>query len=161
MSPSAIDIMRLGLRGDAQKAASDLAYLHPDVVFTSGQRTRSEQACAMAANIIKAGRKWIAKTYADTIVSRTLQQWVDQHPEAKTKKALAALLVAAMALFTDDELVVLSHHFSGDAFDVQPIDGLHGNAILTALRGLVAKYRGKLITEEGGVRVWHAEFKAK
>lgn len=156
-----MQVLRLQLRGNANAAALEFSSAHPMATFTSGRRTRSEQACAMAKNILKAGRRWIANTYRDSVVSRTLQQWVDAHPESKTKKAIARLLEAAMALFTDDELVALSHHFSGDAFDVAiPEAKLERAAQLSTLQVLAERYGGKFITHEGGVDVWHLQFPA-
>lgn len=158
MSPTAI--MRLGLRGNAHKAALELKSQHPDVVFSSGRRTRREQARAMAKNIVLAGRSWIRDTYKSTEISNALQRWVDDNPRARTRTEITEVLVAAMALFKDAELISLSKHFTGDAFDVVPVEGLSGVQLLNTLRAVVHKYGGKLIEKEGGVRVWHAQFPA-
>lgn len=154
-------LTRLGLRGAASEAARELVAQHPDVEFTSGKRTREEQANAMAENIVKAGRTWIKDTYKDSKVSRVLQKWIDDRPKAKSKTAISGLLLAAMSLFSDDELSSLSCHFTGDAFDVKPIAGLQGTMVLLTLKSLCQKHGGTLITKEGGVVVWHAQFKKK
>src|SRR6185503_21125015 len=52
----------LGLVDYAQEAADELQAEFPDVVFTSGRRTVSQQANAMAGNVVQ-NRNWIAETY--------------------------------------------------------------------------------------------------
>ena len=74
------------------------------IVFMSGRRTLSEQANAMAVNVVKE-RQYIVKTYADTAERAELQKWVDDHPEAKTKEAIAKGLLTAMESWTPEQYV--------------------------------------------------------
>lgn len=158
MSPSQLDLMRLGLIGAAADAAADLAIAHPDAVFTSGRRTRREQARAMAENIAKSTRQWINRTYKLSAVRDACQAWIDKHPEAQTLDALEAGLSSVLDGFTPNDLAHLSKHLSGEAFDVKPVDGLSGRMILMALRQVVRKHGGTLLEKEGGIVRWHAQF---
>lgn len=153
-----LDIHIMGLCGKSELAAQDLLKAHPDVVFTSGRRTISEQARAMASNVAKGGRGWIASTYKHSDVSQAAQAWVDAHPTAVTPAQLEVGLLSVFRRFTNHELCALSKHLSGEAFDVQPMPGLAGGLVLQSLRRIVAAYGGKLIEREGGLVVWHAQF---
>ncbi len=172
-------VYKLFLRegSDCEKAATELARSHPDVVFTSGRRAKDGQASAMAANVVfclnlwidahpkasaleasKRGRTWIRDTYKDTFASRACQYWIDAHPEAVTRVALFEGLLSVLNNLTDEQLSQLSYHFTGDAFDVLPVQGNTGAMILQTLKHIVAKYSGKLLLKEGGRIVWHAQF---
>ena len=148
-------IEKLKLRGYAKKGAYTLKAKHPGIEFTSGLRDRGAQARAMASNVVK-NRKWVQTTYRDTPIRERLQGWVDTHPEAKTQTDLQIGLLIVLQLFTDDELLVLSRHFSGEAFDVQPItqDAEQIKSDILALEGL-----DKFLDHEGGLVRWHAQFK--
>lgn len=152
-----IDIGRLDLCGRARLAAQALARAHPDVMFTSGRRTLEEQATAMARNVVDE-RGWIAATYKASLVSQRLQAWVDSHPESDSVAELAAGLLATMRQFSEHELIALSKHLTGEAFDVLPIAGRHGQLVVQSLRRIVAEFGGKLLEREGGKIVWHAQF---
>lgn len=107
----------------------------------------------MAGNIT-VNRQWIVETYAASVERDALQKWVDDNPDKTTKAAIAAGLSGIMSGWTDAQKVKLSRHFAGLAFDVQPTgdEGLK-NAIKT-LPNLV-----KFLDNEGGITIWHAEFK--
>lgn len=152
-----IDVGRLDLCGRARLAAEALCKAHPDVVFTSGRRTLEEQALAMARNSVNE-RGWIAATYKPSLVSQACQAWIDKHPDADTVVEIAAGLLAVMRRFTDHELIALSKHLTGEAFDVLPVLDRHGVMVLQTLRRLCAEYGGKLLEKEGGKVVWHAQF---
>ena len=91
----------------------------------SGRRTLSEQANAMAVNVVKE-RQYIVKTYADTAERAELQKWVDDHPEAKTKEAIAKGLLTAMESWTPEQIRRITYHVTGDAFDIAPVGGDDG-----------------------------------
>jgi hypothetical protein len=141
---------------DYAKAAADaLLAKHPEVKFTSGRRNAEEQASAMAGNVVTK-RKWIRDTYADTPQRAALQKWVDEHPKAKTKKAIAAGLLSVMNTWSDKQKGKLSRHFSGQAFDVQPVSGAAGTKIKKTIRAL--PNLRKFLEKEGGLVRWHADF---
>ena len=145
----------LDLAPAAKAAAEKLLAAHPGVKFTSGRRNAEDQARAMAGNVVS-NRKWIQQTYKDTPQRAALQKWVDNNSQAKTKAAIAAGLVSVMSGWSDAQKAKLSRHFSGNAFDVQPVSGTAGAAIKKTIKAL-PKLRQFLETEGGLVR-WHADF---
>ena len=147
-------IEALNLRGAARNGAYVLKRTHPSVTFTSGRRSKEDQARAMASNVVKK-RKWIGETYKPGVVSKACQTWVDQHPDAKTKEQIAAGLLSVMTAAKDDDLARLSRHLSGDAFDVQPVQA-NADAIKKTIRGL--KGLDIFLDKEGGLVRWHAQF---
>jgi hypothetical protein len=84
-----------------------------------------------------------------------LQAWVDSHPQAKTAQAIEEGLAGVMAHWTDAQKRTLSQHFSGEAFDIQPIPG---NAAIIASIKALPRLR-QFLQKEGGIVVWHAAFK--
>jgi len=150
-----MDIDSLRLTGAADAGARALKKAHPDVVFTSGRREVADQARAMSGNVA-VNRRWIGQTYANTPEARALQAWVNAHPEADTAGEIAAGLVGVMAGWTDVQKGRLSKHFSGQAFDVQPVSGPRGDAIKATIRALPGLV--KFLDREGGLVRWHAQF---
>lgn len=144
----------LDLAEPAATAARMLKREFPSIVFTSGRRTREQQASAMASNVI-ANPKWIEQTYIDSAPAQACQQWVDGHHD-RTLRGIAEGLCSVLSTFTDAELAQLSKHLSGRAFDVQPVGGELGAKIksrIKTLPGLV-----KFLDREGGLIRWHAQF---
>jgi hypothetical protein len=148
-----LSIADLGLVDYAQDAAAALLAAHPNVVFTSGRRSVKQQADAMADNIVE-NRQYIEQTYAATAESRSLQQWVDEHLEAATEATISTGLENIMSNWTDDQRKTLSLHFSGQAFDVQPVND--GGAIIKTINSLPNLHR--FLSSRGGLVRWHAEF---
>lgn len=144
----------LDLAENAKGAAAKLKKDFPSAIFTSGRRTVSEQASAMAGNIVQ-NRQWIVQTYAASTEAETLQAWVDANPQATTKAAIASGLAAIMDRWTDAQRIKLSRHFAGLAFDVQPTSD---SKLKDAIRGLPNLV--KFLESEGGLTIWHAEFSA-
>jgi peptidoglycan hydrolase-like protein with peptidoglycan-binding domain len=146
---SSSEIDRLGLAPDVAEAARILKMKSPGVKFTSGRRGIHDQAHAMAVNIVKSqNRKWIAVTYAS---AAKLQQWVDEHPEAKSVDAIAQGLEGVMNGMSESELLKVSLHLSGRAFDIQP--GSAKEEDIYSLPGLK-----KFLKKEGGLVIWHLQF---
>ena len=148
-------IPELDLVDYAQSAAERLLAAIPSVVFTSGRRDSNQQADAMAGNVVSQPR-WIEETYSQSQERDTLQGWVDSHPAATTKAEIAGGLVEIMSNWTDDQKKLLSRHFSGQAFDVQPVAGALGEAIKKAIQNLPNLRR--FLDAEGGLTIWHADF---
>jgi hypothetical protein len=148
-------IEALKLNNTARQAAYALKAKHPGIIFTSGRRDKSDQARAMAGNVVK-NRKWIVQTYKPTPVSAACQDWVDQNPDATSQADVASGLESVLDGFSDQELRQLSLHLSGDAFDVQPVtqNADQIKADIRALPGL-----DKFLDKEGGLLRWHAQFK--
>ncbi len=128
---------------------------HPEVIFTSGRRDVNQQASAMAGNVVK-NRKWIEQTYVPSDERTQLQTWVDTHPAAVSAADIAAGLAGIMNAWTDAQRANISRHFSGQAFDVQPVAGEAGAAIKATIQKL-PKLR-KFLDKEGGLIIWHADF---
>jgi hypothetical protein len=139
----------------AKEAADILIAKHPEVVFTSGRRSVEDQARAMSGNVVK-NRKWIEQTYAAKAERAALQKWVDDHPAANTAAAIAAGLAGVMKDWTAEQKSRLSRHFSGQAFDVQPVPGPAGEKIKETIRTL--PNLRKFLESEGGLVRWHADF---
>ena len=148
------DVEALNLSDVAKKGAYELKRQYPAVVFTSGRRDKSEQASAMASNVVL-NRNWIKETYATNEASAACQKWVDDNPDKKTKAEIAAGLNSVMDGLSDEQLGHLSKHLSGDAFDVQPVDK-DAAGIKKAIRGLAGL--DKFLEKEGGLIRWHAQF---
>lgn len=141
----------LGLAEPARTAALALQSRFPTVVFTSGRRGVDDQARAMASNIVH-NRQWIAQTYLD---AQVLQDWVNANPEATSQGDIAHGLAAIMASWSDAQKARVSKHFSGQAFDVQPVAGTLGDRIKAFIPGLPGVK--KFLTTEGGLIRWHVQ----
>lgn len=149
-----IDVIKpLRLNPHADSVARELLAAFPEVTFTSGRRDRDQQARAMAYNVVLR-RNWIALTYKPSSVRYELQRWIDEHPLAVTLGQIANGLVAAMKVFTDDELLVLSKHLSGDAFDFRPVPGPDGERIAAWLQ---ARPDILYLSKEGGLDRSHVQ----
>ena len=146
----------LDLRATARKAAYALKRAHPAVSFTSGRRSKEDQASAMAGNVLR-NRKWIEQTYAISSVRDACQQWVDDNPDKKTRAEIAEGLASVLEEATDSELAALSKHLSGDAFDVRPVDN-DAESIKATIRSLLRPGRDKFLDKEGGLVRWHVQF---
>lgn len=149
------DIDALKLAPVARAAAIRLREQFPSVKFTSGRRAVADQARAMSQNVAK-NRKWIAQTYVSTPESRELQAEVDKLGPHATAETIAHVLGALMEDWTDAQKGRVSKHFSGEAFDVQPVPGSKGEAIKAAIRKLPGLV--KFLETEGGLIRWHAQF---
>ena len=145
----------LDLSDKAHAAAAALLAAHPHVVFTSGRRDLAAQSRAMASNVIH-NRDWIAQTYTDTPQRDALQACVNGCAAGAVQGVFAAALLDAMDGWNDAELSHVSKHLSGDAFDVQPVDGPAGEAIKATIRKLPGLT--KFLDKEGGLVRWHAQF---
>ncbi|MFM2057066.1 MAG: hypothetical protein RLY71_1451 [Pseudomonadota bacterium] len=148
------EIEALDLAPTARTAAYTLKKAHPGVKFTSGRRQIADQARAMASNVVK-NRRWIEETYKDTPLRKSLQDWVDEHPEQKTQDEIATGLISVFNAATADAVGKFSRHLSGMAFDVQPVQ-TDAEAIKKTLRSLPGL--DLFLDKEGGLERWHAQF---
>jgi hypothetical protein len=148
------EIEVLNLAGTARKAAYALKKAHPSIKFTSGRRNKSDQARAMASNVVR-NRKWIEQTYASSELRRKCQEWVDNNPEKKTQAEIEEGLLSVLNAASDAELGKFSKHLSGGAFDVQPVEK-DAEAIKRTIRGLPGL--DKFLDTEGGLVRWHVQF---
>jgi hypothetical protein len=147
------NISSLGLSETARKAAEQLLKQYPDIVFTSGRRDLVDQARAMAGNVV-VKRDWIKKTYMHNEASKACQKWVDDHPEALTKKDIASGLLATLKGL-GSKAGLISKHLTGEAFDVQPVTK-DAAEIKKAIRSLPGAK--KFLDKEGGLVRWHVQF---
>jgi hypothetical protein len=146
-------IEELNLTPVAENAARLLHEKYPHLEFTSGRRNVPQQAHAMAYNIVKTGnRQWIAGTYK---AAAKLQQWVDAHPNAKTIDEIAAGLQATMETMPEVELLKVSKHLTGKAFDIRQV-AANAEPIKTFIRTLPGL--STFLDKEGGATRWHAQF---
>jgi hypothetical protein len=144
-------IEEMNLEPVAKNAATILQAKYPQLKFTSGRRTIFQQAHAMAGNVVF-NRKWIGQTY---LAGAKLQQWVDKHPEAKTVDAITAGLEQTMKTMPEADLLKISRHLTGKAFDVKPV-----TANAAAIKADILKLPGlhRFLDKEGGLIRWHAQF---
>jgi hypothetical protein len=154
MAGTAAAVDDLGLIEHAKSGAQALRDKFPNLVFTSGRRGVEQQASAMAGNVVRK-RKWIQQTYVPSPQRDALQKWVDNHPEATTRAAIAAGLKGIMDGWTDDQKGRFSKHFGGLAFDVRPVSQ-GAAAIKVFIRRL--PHLHKFLEREGGLVIWHADF---
>ena len=137
----------------AKEAATILKTKHPEVEFTSGRRDVRQQAHAMAGNIVVLhDRKFIGHTY---LAGAKLQAWVDSHPEAVTVDDITDGLEQTMNAMPEEELMKISRHLTGRAFDVRPV-AANAEAIKADIRKLPGLH--KFLDHEGGHVRWHAQF---
>jgi hypothetical protein len=137
----------------AKQAATTLKNKHPKLEFTSGRRTIRQQAHAMAGNIVVLhDRQWIGKTY---LAGAKLQQWVNQHPEAVTVDAITDGLEQTMNAMPEADLMKISRHLTGRAFDIRPVI-LNSKVIKSDILKLPGLH--KFLDHEGGHVRWHAQF---
>jgi hypothetical protein len=144
----------LGLVEFARSGAVALQQQFPNIVFTSGRRNAQQQASAMAGNIVQ-NRRWIEQTYRPSAERDTLQQWVNDNPGAVTAATIAAGLLGIMNGWNDAQKGKFSRHFSGQAFDVQPVAD-NGAAVKKFIRQL--PHLEQFLESEGGLVIWHAAF---
>lgn len=144
-------IEELQLDPVAKNAATILHAKYPQLEFTSGRRSIFQQAHAMARNVVL-NRKWIGQTY---LAGAKLQQWVDKHPGAKTLDTITAGLEQTMKAMPEAELLKISRHLTGKAFDVRPV-----TANAAAIKVDILKLPGlhRFLEKEGGLLRWHAQF---
>ncbi|HEX4413167.1 MAG TPA: hypothetical protein VH107_06025 [Lacipirellulaceae bacterium] len=148
-------IESLKLSETAKKAAEQLQREFPDIVFTSGRRELAEQAKAMAGNVVKK-RDWIKNTYKANDASKACQKWVDDHPEARTEKAIAAGLLETLNSL-GPKAGEISRHLTGDAFDIQPVkDSKKAGDVKAAIKELPGLKQ--FLDHEGGLEIWHVGF---
>jgi hypothetical protein len=153
-SPTDPEIEALNLADTAKKAAYELKKKQPTVKFTSGRRDKSEQASAMASNVVL-NRDWIKETYAPSTARTACQKWVDDNKDKTTAKDIAAGLLGVLNTLTDAQLASLSKHLSGEAFDVQPVTE-NAEEIKKDIKSLTGL--SKFLDSEGGLVRWHAQF---
>jgi hypothetical protein len=148
-------IEALNLAATARTAAYLLKKTHPSIRFTSGRRSKEDQARAMAGNVVK-NRKWIEETYRKTDISAKCQKWVDDNPDKATRAEVQEGLLSVFNSVTSAELGQMSRHLSGDAFDVQPVED-NADAIKQTIKGLPGLQL--FLDKEGGLVRWHAQFR--
>ena len=107
----------------------------------------------MAGNVVKT-RDYIKKTYTSSDASKACQKWVDDHPEAKSQKDIAAGLLTTLKGL-GSKAGQISKHLTGDAFDVQPVTK-DADAIKKAIKDLAGL--DKFLEKEAGLTIWHAQF---
>jgi V8-like Glu-specific endopeptidase len=143
------DIDRLNLEADVARKAKELRRRAPGVIFTSGRRDIARQARAMAGNVVL-NRRWIEQTYRSSPAIRSLQQWVNSHPSADTVDEIANGLTALMRAMPQAQLMTISKHLSGRAFDVKP-----NSCPVSAIEALSPR---QFLQREGGLVIWHVSF---
>lgn len=149
-----ITLDALGLEPKTYAIAAELVVECPYVRFTDGLRTLTDQAQRMAQNTVRR-RDWIALTYIRSRPVDELIAWVKSHPSATTENALVSGFLPILRHYTTSELRHVSKHLSGEAFDVQPEDGVSGEKICSVLRQKALSYGGRFLEKEGGMRIWH------
>lgn len=146
--------LRLGPEMDAVARGLVEEFGAAVIRFTSGRRSRYQQAQAMAHNIVLAGRSWVRRTYRPSPVRDAVEDWLREHPEAKTLDEITSGIALVLEAFTDDDLRQLSRHMSGEAVDIDPIEGPMGERVHARLMELPGV---KFLDREGGLVRWHLQ----
>lgn len=151
---SAIDA--LGLIEPALSGAVALYDAIPGITFTSGRRSKESQAAAMAGRVAT-DRQWITKTYVSTPERAQLQAAVDALPDGADQVDIRDALLGVMSGWTDAQLGKITRHAAGLAFDLH----VDPNISEDDIKGVLAGVDGfdKFLDNEGGQKVWHAQFK--
>ena len=152
--PEDPEIEALNLAPKARTAAYALKKAHPSIKFTSGRRSKEDQARAMASNVVK-NRKWIEETYVSSPLRKKCQDWVNNNPNKTTQAEIKQGLLSVFNTAVDDDLGKFSKHLSGMAFDVQPVVN-NAEKIKKTIRGLPGLV--KFLEKEGGLVRWHVQF---
>jgi hypothetical protein len=79
---------------------------------------------------------------------------VDDHPEAKSQKDIAAGLLETLKGL-GSKAGQISKHLTGDAFDVQPVSK-DAAAIKDTMKNLPGV--SKFLEKEAGLTIWHVQF---
>jgi hypothetical protein len=148
------EIEALELAPIARAAAYALKRAHPTVKFTSGRRSKQDQARAMAGNVAR-NPHWIEQTYVLSPLRTKCQGWVNAHPDKTSPRDIEGGIFSVLATASDAELGRFSRHLAGMAFDIAPVnrDADQIKATIRQLPGL-----DKFLDSEGGLVRWHAQF---
>lgn len=153
-----MELEQLRLAPYAMECARRLKHRFPNVVFTSGRRSLEDQARVMATNVMK-NRNWIRETYK---VGELLQPVVDRAPRNASRTQMEGLLLNQMLLLQDADVMKISAHLTGDAFDIRPmvdasdIPTAEGFDVIDFIRRDLQDSR--LLLREGGLVIWHCQF---
>ena len=118
VSDAAIDA--LDLEATAKVGATALKKAHSEITFTSGRRDWSEQANAMAHNIVELRRKWIEDTYSPSGARDKLQGWVNSNEKAVSEEDIAKGLKDTLDAMSTKEQGYISKHPTGEALSRRP-----------------------------------------
>jgi len=152
----------LGLIEPALSAAIALEQQFPEIVFTSGRRSREDQARAMAQNIAIAGSGWLRRTYKDTPIRRAISARLNVKPKMAEASQIQAAILEELNHYSDIALMGLSKHIGGLAFDLRPMVDSKGRptrageAVIAAIAGLPGLQT--FLDHEGGLVRWHLQF---
>lgn len=133
----------------------------PWLTVTSGRRTLAQQITAMATNVSRYGRLWIARTYRPTPLIESMTQWLLAQPEGElTPEAIRSGLMGLAEQAPDQHWMRLSRHLSGDAWDLAWPGEKLGVSIAETIRLEMPKpYQlDRVLTNEGGLRLLHVQF---
>ena len=155
-----MSLEELKLSPYAHECARRLSERFPQVVFTSGRRDLSDQARVMALNIVDSqNRNWIKDTY---VKGHLIQPVIDAYPDVKSVEALSSLICLRLKELEPEQVMLISAHLTGDAFDIRPLTDTMGvptsngweiiDFIRRSLEG------SKMLLKEGGAIRWHVQF---
>ena len=108
----------------------------------------------MAQNVALS-RNWIGATYKHP---GPLRNVAADHPELKTAAQLEPEMLRVLVDMEPDQLLLLTRHFAGLAFDVMPMQATEGLFLQQQIRAL--PHLDEFLTREGGMVRWHVQFHA-
>lgn len=153
-------VEKMNLQPVAANAARAIQAVY-NVEFTSGRRGLTGQAHAMALNIYR-NRLWVQETYTrkdrpSYAVAQKVQDALLKNPDAKSPMAIARVILGVLE--SDPNGALISFHPAGLAFDFKPVEPEDG-PVTDAIRQLLRRQPGfdAFVTEEGGFRIYHAQF---
>lgn len=175
----ALTIDQLGLGPYAKAAALDLlTTFGPEVIrFTSGYRDLRSQARALAGNVVR-NNDWIKQTYTRTdrpsyAVACRLHDAVYLHADLQDRGQIEQVLYEALLMIPNGHEIsfhtrTLNGQPAAEAFDMQPLEDGRGVATEEGARVLAYIQQRKeawsvdaFLTREGGLRIWHLQFRLR
>lgn len=167
------DIRRFGLVPELEAIVASFLNEFPESRVNDGKRDRRLQADRMAGlvvagevahakeplprGLVRWGAFALAGTYYESPMLTASVNAICLRPDVTDRAGIAALILAALAPFTDEQLDKLSKHLSGRAADLQRFGG---SRWLLARAWWARQTRVKVLYAEAGMPRLHVQLKA-
>ena len=159
-----LTIEQMKLSPVAEAAAQLVIAAHPDVLFTSGQRSLQTQGLVMAQNAIRHGAAWLRDTYKNQLMVSCLMTYMEENRElCSNPSALGKGFYEQLQEHFGDYFLTFPH-VRGDAFDIAwprlkngLIDRTKGEQVCKTIEKIPTL--DLLLRKEGTLDVIHAQFK--
>lgn len=157
----------LGLAEPCLSFVNRMRSVYPKTIFTSGLRTRKDQARAMSQNLVT-DRKYI-DVYMHSVAIDRIREWLQNNPHVVDQAGICQGLVGVLATLSDEQFEHLTSHGRGLAVDIAPGSAPRalviatacefGGLVLSDLPDITVLERGKILWREGGLKRCHVQFR--